>query len=85
MCKHTTLVRVPIAADLSHTGEKRWDWKAVDACIAPLVNALNQAGIETRGCCCGHGWADGSILLQDGRELIVRAAVPAPPETEDRR
>jgi len=27
----------------------------VDACIAPLVQMLNNYGIETIACCCGHG------------------------------
>lgn len=26
----------------------------VDACIAPLVQMLNDYGIETIACCCGH-------------------------------
>ena len=28
---------------------------AVDACIAPLIDALWDAGIATCGSCCGHG------------------------------
>ena len=27
----------------------------VDKCIAPIVQALNSAGIQTLGSCCGHG------------------------------
>lgn len=44
----------------------------VDACIADIVQALNDAGIETAGCCCGHGNGDGSIILGDGRVLIIK-------------
>ena len=51
-----------------------WELKSVDRCIAPVVQALNDAGIYTSGCCCGHGEREGSILLHDGRELIVRPA-----------
>lgn len=69
-----TLLYVPIPAELSHTGAFRWDWKGVDSCIAPIVDALNKAGIYTASCCCGHGKADGIIALHDGRELIVKAA-----------
>lgn len=74
MCKHGTEipVRVNIPAHLSSTGSARWDVKPVDACIAPIVRTLNEGGILTSGCCCGHGKSEGSILLQDGRELIVR-------------
>ena len=64
-------VRVKIPADLSYTGEDRWAVKPVDACIAPIVEALQQAGINMRGCCCGHGEYNGSILLADGRCLII--------------
>jgi hypothetical protein len=43
----------------------------VDGCIAPLVSALNAAGIETIACCCGHGKRPGNIALKDKRELII--------------
>jgi hypothetical protein len=44
----------------------------VDSCLAPLVAALNDGGIPTRGCCCGHGVHNGHVELVDGRLLIVR-------------
>jgi len=47
----------------------------VDACIAPLVQMLNDFGVHTTGCCCGHGWtkADmGSINYeQDGEQFCL--------------
>jgi hypothetical protein len=43
----------------------------VDQCIAPLVRALNAAGIATVASCCGHGKRPGNIALADGRELII--------------
>lgn len=70
-----TLVRVLIPADLSHTGEERWRTVAIDRCIAPIVRALQDAGINMRSSCCGHGKTDGSIVLWDGRELVIRTAV----------
>ena len=75
MCKHgdEVLLRVPVPANLSHTGEMCWDTKAVDACIAPIIQALNDAGIYTAGCCCGHGETDGNIILHDGRTLTITA------------
>lgn len=42
-----------------------------DPCIAPLVRALNVAGIATKASCCGHGLRGGNIALADGRELII--------------
>lgn len=73
MCSRdqTELVRVKIPADLSHTGEERWKDAKIDSCIASLVRALQRAGIDMRGSCCGHGRSEGDIHLQDGRVLII--------------
>lgn len=62
---------VPIPIELSHTHEFRWDWKGIDSCIAPIVEALNDAGIYTSQSCCGHGKEDGTIFLHDGRILSI--------------
>lgn len=43
----------------------------VDSCIAPIVRALNDAGIETVASCCGHGKINGIISLKDGRQLDI--------------
>lgn len=74
MCKHGTikLVRVQIPADLSCSGRAKWKRMKIDACIAPIVSALQIAGINMRGSCCGHGKRNGQIKLQDGRTLIIR-------------
>lgn len=74
MCKWGTSeeVLVTIPAELSYTHEDRVDIKKIDACIAPIVRALNEAGIRTDASCCGHGKVDGFISLHDGRELVVR-------------
>lgn len=73
---------VKIPADLSYTGQVRWDWKPIDSCIAPMVAALNEANILTVGSCCGHGKGDGTIFLENGRMLIIRQI---PPEIEVER
>ena len=44
----------------------------IDFCISDIVASLNASGIETVASCCGHGKDDGSILLDDGRILIVK-------------
>lgn len=73
MCKRgtTTKVRVKIPADLSSTGKRKWEFCEVDSCIAPLVKALQKAGIGTIGSCCGHGEWEGYILLEDERRLLI--------------
>lgn len=72
-CGETKSVRVRVPADLSHTGKARWAAKKIDSCIATIVRALNdnEAGIFTRGSCCGHGKTVGVIDLWDGRALLI--------------
>jgi hypothetical protein len=74
VCEHgdTVTLRVPIPADLSHTGKTRWALKPVDRCIAEIVEALIAGGVLTAASCCGHGKGPGSIILQDGRELVIQ-------------
>ena len=43
----------------------------VDDCIVDIVAALNAGGVLTAASCCGHGRLPGSVLLDDGRELLV--------------
>lgn len=73
MCKwgDTTPLTVFIPAKLSRTGEARWDTKDVDSCIAPIVRALNDAGVITVASCCGHGKRPANIALADGREIVI--------------
>ena len=66
-----TDVRVWIPADLSATGKARWRTKPIDSCIADVVKALQDGGINMRGSCCGHGTDFGNIILQDGRILSI--------------
>jgi len=50
---------------------------AVDACLAPLVQMLNDYGVHTTGCCCGHGVADGSVSYeQDGQAYTKVSFLP---------
>lgn len=73
MCRHGTdvEVRVLMPADLHHSGVATWETKKIDACIAPIVRALTEAGIYTSSCCCGHGREEGEIRLHDGRVLAI--------------
>ena len=52
MCEwgNTEQVRLCKPKDISKREEV-----PVDACLAPLVQMLNDYGIETIACCCGHG------------------------------
>ncbi len=72
MCKWGTDIEVRLCKPRPISGNAT---APVDSCIAPLVQALNDANIETTGSCCGHGNGDGSITLADGRELLIRHGV----------
>lgn len=61
------LVSIPTASQRGPDGNKR----AIDACLVPLVKALNDAGFATLASCCGHGYRPGIIALADGREVII--------------
>ena len=74
MCKwgiEPILAKVTVPAHLSHTGEERIKMAGIDPCIAPLVKILNDSGVLTDASCCGHGKMFGSIILADGRELLI--------------
>ena len=43
----------------------------IDECIKPIIDALNNGGINTIASCCGHGYRTGRISLKDGRELVI--------------
>ena len=58
-------------AHLSHTGKERIKMAGVDSCIAPIVKVFNDNGILTDASCCGHGKMFGSIILADGREILI--------------
>lgn len=75
MCNRaqTMSIRLKVVADLSHSGKEFWRYWAIDRCIADIVKALQEAGIDMRGSCCGHGRGPGEIVLQDGRVLRIEA------------
>lgn len=69
MCKWGTSKMVTLCSPRNISGRIE---VGVDECIADLVQALNNAKIETTGSCCGHGKHEGNILLKDGRILEIK-------------
>jgi len=57
--------------------------RLIDYCISDLVAALNAANITTVNSCCGHSIMPGSIILEDGRELIIIDPKKTPYKTHD--
>ena len=77
LCKYgtTETVEVTISKELSHTGKSYRKQAQIDQCIAPIVQALDAAGIVMLASCCGHGETYGFISLADGRTLIINQKV----------
>lgn len=45
----------------------------VDSCIANYVQKMNDLGIITVGCCCGHGKSEPQVLVDlESKELLER-------------
>ncbi len=43
----------------------------IDDCIAPLVQMLNDYGIETVACCCGHGKTAKSHIRISSKNILL--------------
>ncbi|HEX6884182.1 MAG TPA: hypothetical protein VF530_12455 [Planctomycetota bacterium] len=71
MCHETAHLRLRIAACFEPTRGQEWRTLAIDGCIGSLVEALQAAGIDMLGSCCGHEKWEGYIHLADGRALLV--------------
>ena len=73
LCKWGDCEQVDVIIPASHssTGKDKPKTVPIDSCIAPIVIALNEAGVPTLASCCGHERGAGSIMLVDGRELVV--------------
>jgi hypothetical protein len=68
MCDHLNREAAMVVLDRDEAGTPTvW----CDPCIAPLVSALNAGGLPTTASCCGHGALPGSVLLADGREVLI--------------
>lgn len=72
MCKWGNSVLIKLAYPMHNS--KRTEI-GVDSCIASLMQELNNHGVHTLGCCCGHGKAEGSItIVQDGKKIELKLA-----------
>lgn len=54
MCQHGTLKKIYVIRWNNPSVPDGWHEKYVDACIADEIQELNNKGILTTGCCCGH-------------------------------
>lgn len=70
MCEHGTDMPVTLNHPREHSGRTV---VMVDACIAEEVQALNDAGVWTLGCCCGHGKAEPEALIHHSAATLAEA------------
>ena len=71
MCEHDPTYERQARIRLHHTTARGRVEAACDPCLAPLVQALNDIGLQTVASCCGHGHQPPSIALEDGRWLLL--------------
>ena len=50
----------------------RNDSRFIDPCMVNLIAFLKERGIETVGCCCGHGIYPMTILVSTGEPRVTR-------------
>lgn len=63
MCKWGTDTTIYVIRRNNDTIPDGWHAIAVDFCIAEYVQEMNNRGIITLGCCCGHGKAPAVVLV----------------------
>lgn len=74
MCKWGTDASVTLSRPMPISGRTAIP---VDACLAPLIQVLNDYGVHTIGCCCGHDQIGGSVRYeQDGQEYEIQLNAP---------
>ncbi len=57
------------------------DSRKIDPCMNNLITILNEKGIRTRSCCCGHGKYNMTIVVWEGdlkvyREIMSNIVIP---------
>jgi len=56
----------------------------IDKCLVDIVRALNWSGVKTAMSCCGHGEADGFVLLGDEEKYRLLIVCPEGKESLNR-
>jgi hypothetical protein len=56
-------IAVDLPENMLHLKESGKTQVCIDECIVSQIKALWEAGIETLGCCCGHGKGPCEVIL----------------------
>lgn len=70
MCAHGITKTVILNRPREVSGKTRVQ---VDSCIAKEIQMLNDNGVRTLGCCCGHGKYEKSILIHETSVDLAKA------------
>ena len=54
---------VDLPENMLHLKDSGRTQVCTDECIVPQIQALWAAGVETLGCCCGHGKRECDVIL----------------------
>ena len=71
MCKWGTTKKVHVIRRNNSHVKDGWHEKHVDSCLANLIQEMNNHGILTLGCCCGHSKTKGSLII-DKEQCEIR-------------
>lgn len=71
MCKWGTYAPVNVIHRNNDDYKDGWHQIYVDSCIAPLIQQMNNQGIITVGCCCGHGKDVGWVQIDSISEPLL--------------
>lgn len=71
MCKWGTTLPIRVIRKNNHLNEDGWHEIEVDACIAEYVQHMNNLGIITINCCCGHFKSPPSVLVDSQSESLM--------------
>lgn len=73
MCEWGTSLPIYVIRRNNDSIPDGWHLIYVDACIAPVVQTMNNLGILTVGCCCGHGKTNATVLVElESEELMLK-------------
>lgn len=71
MCEWGTTLPIRVIRKNNRLSEDGWHEIEVDACIADYVQRMNDLGIITLNCCCGHFKSPASVLVDNQSESLM--------------
>ncbi len=73
MCKWGTITVIHVIRRNNPYVAQGWHPMGVDSCIADYVQKMNDQGIHTLGCCCGHGEYPAMVTIDINSTALLDA------------